>query len=88
MSGLTLAQSIRQRQLLELSDERDQWRQLMLEMARESYIAGYADGQADERHEHDRVWAARLPVPFPLGPTFAELEELRGDTARSAARAS
>ena len=88
MSGQTLAQSIRQRQVLALSDERDQWQQLLIQVARESYVAGYADGQAGERHEQDRVWAARLPVPFAIGPTFAELEDRRGGTARSAARAS
>lgn len=83
---MSLGQIIRQRQLLELSDERDQWQRLVIQMAREAYAAGYADGQAGERFRQDRAWEARLPVPYKPGPTFAELEARRGDTARTKAR--
>lgn len=46
------AQRIREREqlmakLIELSDERDQWMAFALDIARDAYANGYADGQVD-----------------------------------------
>lgn len=70
-------------EFLELSDERDQWQQLLITAERAAYSAGYADGRADERREADRAWAARPPQIVHDGVTLAAVEarrwELRGE---------
>lgn len=64
-------------QVFALSDERDQWQKLALDLARDSYLDGYRDGRADQAAGDDAAWAAKVPPRPRDESTFAELELLR-----------
>jgi hypothetical protein len=66
-----------QADILTLSDERDLWLRRLLNSERAAYVAGYADGRADERVEADRAWAAQPLQRVSDRAELAELEQLR-----------
>jgi len=63
--------------VIALSAEREWWTRRLLDAERAAYRRGYTDGRADERHDADREWAGRPPVPVSTGPALAELEAQR-----------
>lgn len=73
--------------VIRLSAERDQWAELAVTMARAAYRDGYRDGLLAAARSADRRWREQPPAPrLAAGPTFAELEQRRGDTARTTHR--
>lgn len=72
-----------------VSDERAQWDARVLDAEAAGYARGYAAAVADLEAADDQAWrSAAVRRPLIDGPTFAELEQRRGDTSRSAARRS
>ena len=70
-------------QLLDLSDERDQWEQLALAWARSAYRRGYQDGGHDAGHRSGyelavTQWKVTAGGMTHLGgPTYAEQDRRR-----------
>ena len=63
--------------ILDLSDERDQWMARLIDAEREAYRRGYADGQRDQIRADDRVWASQPMVKVSFAVAFADLEMAR-----------
>lgn len=64
-------------QILALSDERALWQKFALDLARDAYAAGFADGEAAERFRASRAWAGQLVQRVVDGIPLAELERRR-----------
>lgn len=57
----------------EASRRRERLSQMLLDIERNAYAAGYED----RSRERDRVWAAQPPLKVCIVPSHAELEEKR-----------